>query len=169
MTTAVITSAGPSTRDAMRTFLLGLSLQSAYRRFFTGLGRVPDRLVTALTSADDRRSNFVAEAGGVVIGHVMWSFSTPARDAVDVAVVVADEHRRRGLGSALIRYAVEAAASAGARRVEFTVLPDNEPAIAMVRRFEAVNRGAPTNVEWPPPRLVDGLLQFSTPILPVVA
>jgi ribosomal protein S18 acetylase RimI-like enzyme len=48
---------------------------------------------------------------------------------------VAAPHRARGIGSALLRATIDAAVMRGISRIELLVRVDNEPAIALYRRF----------------------------------
>ena len=78
------------------------------------------RLVTALDAAGSTRASLVAEADGLVVGHVQLSRSwIDARDAlVDVLVLsplsVAPDHQGRGIGTALVAAAVTEAERLGA-------------------------------------------------------
>lgn len=149
-----LTPAGCVGREAVRGFVESLSLQSSYRRFFTGLRQVPDPLLDRLVASDEHHETFVATEAGRVVGHAMWG-STPERPGtVDVAVVVAEDQRRRGLGSELIGHAVRAAARRGAHSVVFTVLAENRPAVAMLRRAWPASR----------PTYDEGVLEYVVPL-----
>lgn len=147
--------AGCVGREAVRGFLEGLSMQSAYRRFFTGLRSVPEPLLDRLVAADEHHETFVATESGRVVGHAMWGATRERPGTVDVAVVVAEDQRRRGLGSDLIGHAVRAAARRGAHSVVFTVLADNRPAVAMVRRAWPASR----------PSYDQGVLEYVVPLV----
>ena len=99
----------PDDSAAVRDFLAGLSLDSAYRRFFTGLGSPSSTLVRHLVDVDhDRREAILAVLDGEVVG---LADCTRLADGVTVelGVVVADRWQRRGLGPRLARTVLELA------------------------------------------------------------
>ena len=103
----------PNDRDAVR------ELQ---RRAFGDHGDDVAKLVDALrdTITSELGLSIVAEDGGEIIGHVMLTTSLldAPRRLVDVQVLsplgVASEHQGRGVGSALVRHGLAAAAEQGA-------------------------------------------------------
>ena len=124
----------PADRAAVRDFLAGLSLDSAYRRFFTGLGSPSSTLVGHLVEVDhDRREAVVAVRDGEVIGLADCS-RLPDGETVELGVVVADRWQRRGLGPRLARAALEPAMARGARLVRLHALADNDRVARLVRR-----------------------------------
>jgi putative acetyltransferase len=103
----------PDDRDAVR------ELQ---RRAFGDHGDVVVKLVDALrdTITSELGLSIVAEDGGEIIGHVMFTTSLldAPRRLVEVQVLsplgVASEHQGRGVGSALVRHGLASAAEQGA-------------------------------------------------------
>lgn len=148
--------AARSDLDALRRFLAGLSLQSAYRRFFAGVRRVSDPMLVRLLSQDASRTAVVAVHDGEIVGHAMYALSHGDEPTADIAVVVADAWQRRGIGSRLVAAVVDEARARGVRRAGFTVLPENEPVRRMVLRT------------WPDsqPRYVDGELTYLVDLRP---
>lgn len=66
----------------------------------------------------------------------------PATDHVATfGMFVVSSHRGRGIGSALLSEALRWGRSYGVERVELTVYPDNDAAIALYRRFGFVEEG----------------------------
>jgi GNAT superfamily N-acetyltransferase len=121
-------------RGAVREFLAGLSLDSAYRRFFTGLGSPSSTLVRHLVEVDhDRREAMVAVRDGEVVGLADCSRLADGV-TVELGVVVADRWQRRGLGPRLARAVLEPARDRGARRVRLHALADNDRVARLVRR-----------------------------------
>jgi putative acetyltransferase len=55
--------------------------------------------------------------------------------------MVAASHRRRGIGTALLRAAVDWARPSGVRKLELHVFPHNEAAIKLYRQFGFVEEG----------------------------
>ena len=143
--------------DALRRFLAGLSLLSAYRRFFAGVRHVPEQMLRRLVAQDDRRAAFVAVDGEEIVAHAMYAVGPD--EVADIAVVVADAWQRRGIGPQLIETVMGAARARGVRRVGFTVLPENQPMRRLAMR------------SWPDatPTYVDGALsyQVTLPDLPL--
>ena len=93
-------------------------------------GPVVAGLVDALRSTGASRLELVVEVEGALVGHVGLSRSwVDAREAlVDVLVLsplsVLPEHQRRGLGTALVRSALTAAAAEGVPAVFLEGSPD---------------------------------------------
>lgn len=80
---------------------------------------------------------FVAETNGTIVGRLSVSRDLhPASDHVaDVGLMVAQEHRRLGAGTALMEAAERWAKEVGVRKLELHVFPYNEPAIALYQRL----------------------------------
>jgi RimJ/RimL family protein N-acetyltransferase len=80
---------------------------------------------------------FVAETAEGIAGRL-----SIARDrhpysphVAEVGLMVAENQRRRGIGSALMEEALSWARQAGITKVELEVFPHNEPAIALYRKL----------------------------------
>jgi RimJ/RimL family protein N-acetyltransferase len=87
---------------------------------------------------------FVAEAedGRVIARLSIARDQHPAsRHVADVGLMVDAEHRRRGIGRALLQAAVEWARTAGVEKLELHVFPWNEAAIALYESFGFVREG----------------------------
>jgi RimJ/RimL family protein N-acetyltransferase len=105
------------------------------RRYVRSVRRDPDAAL------------FVADEGGRVVGRLsLVRDAHPAsRHVADLGLMVAVDCRRRGIGSALLREAVDWAARSGVRKLELHVFPWNDGAIALYRAFgfeqEGLRRG----------------------------
>lgn len=82
-------------------------------------------------------AQFVAVDADRVVG---WCDVTPKpresmRHSGTLGMGVAATHRGRGVGAALLRTTLETAIARGLSRIELVVRVDNEPAIALYRRF----------------------------------
>ncbi len=86
---------------------------------------------------------FVAEAPEGVVGRLSIARDPhPASQHVaDLGLMVDSDHRRRGIGRALLEAAVAWAESAGVHKLELHVFPYNEPAIALYEKFGFVKEG----------------------------
>ena len=95
------------------------------RRYLRTIQRHPDAAV------------FVAEDGADIVGRLSLSRDPhPAsRHVADLGLMVAESHRRHGLGTALLSQAVEWARGSGVRKLELHVFPWNEPALGLYTSF----------------------------------
>ena len=80
---------------------------------------------------------FVAEDGSSIVGRLSLSRDPhPAsRHVADLGLMVAASHRRRGVGTMLLRQAVSWARKARVRKLELHVFPWNEPALGLYESF----------------------------------
>jgi RimJ/RimL family protein N-acetyltransferase len=101
------------------------------RRYLRAIRRFPHAAV------------FVAEDEGRIVGRLSIARDQhPAsRHVADLGLMVAASHRRRGIGRALLRTAVEWAEESEVRKLELHVFPYNEAAIALYERFGFVKEG----------------------------
>jgi RimJ/RimL family protein N-acetyltransferase len=102
------------------------------RRYLRAIRRYPHAAV------------FVAESeDGTVVGRLSIARDQhPAsRHVADLGLMVAQSHRRRGVGRALLCAAVEWAREQDVRKLELHVFPHNEAAIALYEQFGFVREG----------------------------
>jgi RimJ/RimL family protein N-acetyltransferase len=95
------------------------------RRYLRALRRYNDAAV------------FVAEGPEGIVGRLSLGRDPhPAsRHVADLGLMVAADHRRRGIGRALLEQAVAWAGEVGVRKLELHVFPHNEGAIALYESF----------------------------------
>jgi acetyltransferase len=125
----------PADTPAVRAFLAGLSPDSAYKRFFTGVGGSPAAtMVRRFVEVDhDRRETLLALLGGEVIGMA----DTARHDdgcTVELGLVVTDAWQRHGLGRWLAGQVLDLAVARGATTLLLHALADNSRVARMVRR-----------------------------------
>ena len=101
------------------------------RRYLRAIRRYPNAAV------------FVAEDDGVIVGRLSVARDQHPASAhvADLGLMVAQSHRRRGVGTALLEAAAEWGREAGVRKLELHVFPHNEPAIRLYQRFGFVQEG----------------------------
>ena len=95
------------------------------RRYLRAIRRYPNAAV------------FVAEDGGAIVGRLSISRDQhPAsRHVADLGLMVAASHRRQGVGTELLRAAVDWARHGDVRKLELHVFPWNTAAIALYEKF----------------------------------
>jgi RimJ/RimL family protein N-acetyltransferase len=95
------------------------------RRYLRTIDRHPDAAV------------FVAEDGTRIVGRLSLSRDPhPAsRHVADLGLMVAESHRRQGVGTMLLDRAVTWARESNVRKLELHVFPWNEPALALYESF----------------------------------
>lgn len=121
-------------REAVRAFLAGLSLDSAYRRFFTGIGSPSSTLVRRLVDAEPgRRETVLGLAGREVVGLADCARLSDGC-TVELGVIVADAWQRLGLGPRLSGAVLDGAAARGATVLRVHALAENARVARMLRR-----------------------------------
>jgi protein-S-isoprenylcysteine O-methyltransferase Ste14/GNAT superfamily N-acetyltransferase len=129
-----IRAGGRADHALLRELLSGLSPASSYARFLTGRSGTPsDELVTALLPDRPRGGALLAFLDGDLAGHGLW-VRTADPSVAEVAIVVADRHQRRGVGTALGRAVMEDLVAHGVAGVEVFSASDNRAVARMVSR-----------------------------------
>jgi len=93
-----IRAAAPGDREELAEFLAGLSEQSAYQRFLTGGGRPSCALLDGLLPEQSNAGALLGFIDGELVAHGMW-VALRTGDVAELAIVVADRHQRRGIGT----------------------------------------------------------------------
>lgn len=100
-----------------------------------------DDLDEWLSAVVEDGENFVALVDGVVVGHAVYleAGSGPA----DFVVFVDPAYHDRGIGTALLRFAIDRARSEGVERIVSHVEADNENALHVYEKvgFEVLEAG----------------------------
>jgi acetyltransferase len=125
----------PEDQPALERFARGLSSDSRYLRFHAAVTELPANAGTILTHVDGHdhfalvathpadRAN--AAGGDVIVGVARMIRERDAQDAAEVAITVADDFQRRGLGTALFRELLEHAPARNIRILRAYVLAAN--------------------------------------------
>jgi RimJ/RimL family protein N-acetyltransferase len=128
----------PSDRDGVAALFDRLSPQSRHRRFLTPKPALSARELTYLTEVDHRRHEALAaidQRDGSIVGLASYAGWVGRANAAEAAVVVADDHQRRGIGIALVGSLIDLARLNGFDVLTATTLWENRPARALLRRL----------------------------------
>ena len=124
-----------------------LSPESRYRRFFTAMPRLPEKLLRRLLDLDGWNHVAIgaetvtadpAQAEGVGVARFIRLADEP--DVAEAAVTVVDHMQRRGLGKLLASALVQAARERGITRFRAEVLRTNEAVLALLRELDETAR-----------------------------
>lgn len=132
----------PQDGELHQRFVRELSPASRYRRFHSAVSELPEATLDYLTQVDYAShlallaETFDERHGEVQVAEARYVRRTDAGEAhvADFALAVADRWQGLGLGSRMLEALVDSARRAGVRRLEGSVLADNEPMCALLRR-----------------------------------
>jgi nucleotide-binding universal stress UspA family protein/GNAT superfamily N-acetyltransferase len=120
-----------------------LSDESRYRRFFTTkseLSRSELRYLVDVDHQDHEAIIALGPSGDEVLGVARYVRSTDDAEVAEVAVTVADDWQRRGVGRALLERLSYRARREGVRRFSALVLGDNPGAMSLLASFGETRR-----------------------------
>lgn len=128
--------ARPDDAGLIQDMVRKLSTESRYHRFFYPLHELPPDLLERFTQADPTRAmtllaTLCEQGQEKVIAMAQYVADGYPRHC-DFAVVVADDRRRSGLATRLLRALVRVARGAGIERMQGDVLAENEPMRALM-------------------------------------
>jgi len=140
----MIRPTSPADLDALRGFFAALSPEMLRLRFLFPLREVPESTLCEFTMTDDRTHvALVAEARSAATDK-LTDLIAEARyirggqaDSAELALVVADDWRRVGLGTLLIRALLRHACHSGVHRLCGDALAENTAIQGLVRLFGA--------------------------------
>ena len=128
--------------------VMDLSPRSRYLRFFAPIPRLGERLLDQMTQTDGHRH--VAHVAltldeSSAVGVVRYVLSTDDPKAGEIAIAIADDWQRRGLGGQLLRQTVEHAHLAGLESLTATTLRENVGAAGLLHAsgFSEVEASGP--------------------------
>jgi N-acetylglutamate synthase-like GNAT family acetyltransferase len=123
---ARIRSVRESDAGALRTMYDGVSEDTLYLRFFIVSKLVVTREIAALTRhTDDQHGSLVAEIGGRIVGVATFERQQADPTLAEIAFLVSDDYRGRGLGTLLLAHLAVVASSLGVERFFAETLPTN--------------------------------------------
>jgi GNAT superfamily N-acetyltransferase len=122
--------AHPTDRVRVAGLLAGLSAESAYARFQTGMAQPSRRVLDALLVEPPRGRAVLAFAGAELVGHGLCLRLDPT--TAELALVVADRFHRHGVGTRLARALTEDLLAHGVTDVEVFATTANRAVARMV-------------------------------------
>lgn len=129
----------PDDASMLQTFVRRLSTRSRYLRFFASVSELSASQLERFVSVDRRHgmalvalSNEGKSAAIVAEARCLLDHDT---NTAEFAIVVADEFRRRGLGTQLMNSLLAYAASTRVRRMFAEIMADNSVMLAFARRL----------------------------------
>ena len=135
----------PIAEEHIPGFRSGLDRVAREHRYLAFLEAPPPDAVREFVLGNIRNNilQFVALVNGEVVG---WCDILPKprpvfRHTGVLGMGIVEEHRGRGIGTALIRTALESARQRGLKRVELHVRENNKRAIALYEKFGFVREG----------------------------
>lgn len=148
-TNIVIRPIRPEDAEIEDTFVRNLSPQSKYFRFMHVLHELTPEMLVRFTQIDyDREMAFIAttRASGreaeIAVGRYV---SNPDGRSCEVALVVGDEWRRRGIGSRILLALMEVAKMRGLESMEGEVLAENGGMLSLAQKLGFSIRPLPNN------------------------
>jgi GNAT superfamily N-acetyltransferase len=136
----------PSDSAAIDQLFAAMSPENRYRRFHAAAAKISAAMRRYLLDLDGlQRVAFVAEVadGGGMRAVGIGRYAAVGSSQAELAVAVADDYHRRGIGTALMQRTASAARAAGYRTLQAEVLPENTAAISLMRAvfpFAALRR-----------------------------
>jgi ribosomal protein S18 acetylase RimI-like enzyme len=112
---------------------LGLSPESRYHRFLSGIRYLSLEQKRNLVTISARQVVLLALDGGTVVGHILARFEDER--TVGIALAVADRYKRRGIGKRLVHELAETLAASGVTEVCVHVQAQNEVVMDWLRRL----------------------------------
>ena len=118
---------------ALADFLSRLSPDSSYQRFLTDRTAPSSRLLAALLPEPSRGGALLAYLGDELVGHGLW-VRVGGGSVAEIAIVVADTHQRRGIGTALASAVADDLVAKGVADIEVFSGSENRAVARMVSR-----------------------------------
>ena len=125
-------------RDRLRRLFMRLTPESRYRRYLSPKPALSERELDHLLDVDHVHHEALAavdETNGSFVAAARYVQLPDQPDVADVAIEVADDLHRQGIGTALAIRTLERARANGFTRVTAITLHDNRPARALLRRL----------------------------------
>src|SRR5262249_51464495 len=120
----------PEDRESFLAGFEGLSRESRYLRFFTGMPRLRDSVLQQLLNTDGADHVALAarcssSGADMIVGVARFIRLHKGGDIAEVAVAVVDDMQRRGIGRLLLAHLADVARERGIRRFRAEVMGAN--------------------------------------------
>ncbi|MDY7106785.1 MAG: GNAT family N-acetyltransferase [Actinomycetota bacterium] len=126
----------PGDEDLVAGLVERLDPESRRRRFFSPLPVVRPSLVSQLCDVDQcRRVSWVAHDGGRAVAEALGVRRADDPATADLAVMVADDRRRQGIGRAVIAAVVLVLDTLGVATLTCDILSDNRASVDLFESF----------------------------------
>jgi GNAT superfamily N-acetyltransferase len=129
---------GREDREGLAALFARLTPESRHRRFLTPKRELTPRELAFFTDIDHVEHEAIValdQHDGSIVGVARYVDAGDRAGVAELAVVVADDLQRLGIGSALVRRAVRRARANGFALMTATTLRENRPARALLRRL----------------------------------
>ena len=124
----------PTDTEAVGRLFHRVSPESLYRRFFSPISR-PDHFISSLLRTDSlEREAVAAMEGGEIVGVAQYS-RRPGAPEAELAILVADDWQRQGIGTRMIAALSQTALGRGVTVFAVDVQGDNYGALKLLRRI----------------------------------
>lgn len=130
----------PDDKELLQASFDGLSEESRFRRFLSPKNRLTSRELAFLTEVDHHDHEAVVAvhpSRKEGFGVARYVREEEDRELAEVAVTVADDWQRRGVGTALLAELVERARTEGVRRFSAVVHSSNQPMLELLEHLGA--------------------------------
>ena len=134
--TVEIRAASAADREAIKSFVMGLSPRARFLRFFSPVSPPSSGVLRRMSGAGLGTDALVATENGVIIGHAMAAevAGPDGCRVADIGLVVTDRWQSRGVGSQMLSEVIALAAARGVGGLVMEVLPENRRMLAMISR-----------------------------------
>lgn len=152
---------GSGDRELLRAFFARCSAEAIRYRFLSPMNSIPHTLVDYLADSDGSRHVALIltqrEAGEeMIVAEGRYVVFNERPVIADIAFLVADEFRRRGIATLLIDELIPIACRNGVTHLSADVLADNNAMISLLRRTGLALSG----------KISSGVIHFEMPITP---
>jgi ribosomal protein S18 acetylase RimI-like enzyme len=129
-----IRAASEADCEAVKTFVMGLSLRARFLRFFSPVASPSGAVLRRMCGVSRDTDALVATESGVIVGHAMAVDATEPDGSrvADIGLVVTDRWQNRGIGSKMLSRVIARAAARGVSGLVMEVLPENRRMLAMI-------------------------------------
>lgn len=139
-TPVTIRTMTPADRAIEAEFVRNLSNESRYFRFHSALRELTPAMLERFTHVSyPENMALIATIGSVAgetqIGVARYAKTTPGGDEAEVAVVVADDWQRRGIGTRLLKELRDVAVRGGIHKLHANVLAQNHRMLNLAREL----------------------------------